>query len=227
MDFLTVLAQTAEVTDHTATEAVVPIDLIWEYVTSLNYLEAVTFVSFGAVCLMYGWRVFKILVVISFGLLGLTLGAVLGDRIQGNNSQLWGGFIGLGLLAGFSIPLMRYAVSVLGAIAGGVLTSALWYAFGLTEQYIWAGALIGMIAGGMVSFIVFRIAVMLFSSLGGSSLIVIGLLALLYLYQPTSTAIKELVLGRRWFLTAALLIPTTIGLIVQNKFIKASKEWRV
>ena len=151
MDFLTVLAQTAEVTDHTATEAVVPIDLILEYVTSLNYLEAVTFVSFGAVCLMYGWRVFKILVVISFGLLGLTLGAVVGDRIQGNNSQLWGGFIGLGLLAGFSIPLMRYAVSVLGAIAGGVLTSALWYAFGLTEQYIWAGALIGFIAGGMIA----------------------------------------------------------------------------
>jgi len=225
---LTILAQAARTAEAGATDrAVVPVDLIWEYITSLNILEAVTFISFGAVCLMYGWRVFKVLVVICFGLLGLALGIIVGDKIQGDKSQVWGGFVGLGLMAGAAVPLMRWAVSVLGAIAGGIMTSGIWYASGFNEQYIWAGALVGIVAGGMISFIVFKVAVMLFSSLGGSALIVIGILALLYIYPQTQTKVELIVFTNTWFLPLALLLPTAVGLIVQNKFIKGSKEWSV
>jgi len=228
MHCLPLLAQAAETTEQVATEArVVPLGLLWEYITSLNTLEAITFISFGSVCLMYGWRVFKVLVVISFGLMGLALGILVGGKVQGNNSQVWGGFIGLGLMAGFSVPLMKYAVSVLGALAGGILTAGLWFALGLTEQYIWAGALIGIIAGGMISFIVFRIAVMLFSSLGGSALMVVGILALLYTYPQTAQGVEQLVFADKWFLPAALLFPTVVGLLVQNKFIKGAKDWNL
>jgi hypothetical protein len=122
---------------------------------------------------------------------------------------------------------MQYAVSVLGAMAGGMLTAGLWYACGLNERYIWAGALIGVISGGMISFIVFRIAVMLFSSLGGSSLMVVGLLALLYRFPQTGEQVQQLVFEQKWFLPVALILPTITGLIVQNKFIKGSKEWEV
>jgi hypothetical protein len=226
MDCFSILAQAAE-TPPPVDESIVPIDFFWEQVTSLGFLEALTFISFGIVCLLYGWRVFKILVVIGFGLVGLGLGITLGDKIQGQNSQIWGGLIGLGLMAAVAVPLMRWAVSILGAIAGGLLTSGIWYACGLTEKYIWAGALIGVIAGGMISFIVFKVAVMLFSSLGGSSLIVAGVLALLYLYPQTSQDVKDLVYDNRWFLPVALMVPTAVGLIVQNKFIKRSKEWSV
>jgi hypothetical protein len=227
MDCVTILAHAAEPTGRAASEAVVPIDLFWDYITSLRWLEALTFISFGAVCLMYGWRVFKVLVVISFALLGLGLGMIIGGKIVGQSSQLWGGAIGLVLMALISIPLMQYAVSVLGAMAGGMLTAGLWYACGLNERYIWAGALIGVISGGMISFIVFRIAVMLFSSLGGSSLMVVGLLALLYRFPQTGEQVQQLVFEQKWFLPVALILPTITGLIVQNKFIKGSKEWEV
>jgi hypothetical protein len=205
MDCLAILAQAGE-TAPPVEESVVPMDFFWEQVTSLGILEALTFISFGVVCLLYGWRVFKILVVISFGMVGLGLGATLGDKIQGQNSQVWGGLLGLCLMAALAVPLMRWAVSVLGAIAGGLLTSSVWYACGLTEKYIWAGALIGVIAGGMI---------------------VVGALALLYLYPETSQDTKDLVYDNNWFLPAALMIPTAVGIIVQNKFIKGSKEWSV
>jgi hypothetical protein len=227
MDCVTILAHAAEPAGRAASEAVVPIDLFWDYITSLRWLEALTFISFGAVCLMYGWRVFKVLVVISFALLGLGLGMIIGGKIVGQSSQLWGGAIGLVLMALISIPLMQYAVSVLGAMAGGMLTAGLWYACGLNETYIWAGALIGVIAGGMISFIVFRIAVMLFSSLGGSSLMVVGLLALLYRFPQTGEQVQQLVFEQKWFLPVALIVPTVTGLIVQNKCIKGAKEWEV
>jgi hypothetical protein len=227
MDCLTILAQTVQPAQPAAEQSVAPLDFFWEQVTSLGLLEAMTFISFGVVCLLYGWRVFKILVIISFGLVGLGLGIMLGDKIQGESSRILGGLIGLAVMAAVAVPLMRWAVSLLGALAGGLLTSGIWYAAGLNEKYIWAGALIGLIAGGMISFIVFKVAVMLFSSLGGSALIVAGVFALLYLYPETSKDIKDLVYENKWFLPVALMAPTAVGLIVQNKFIKRSKEWSV
>jgi len=226
MDYVTILAQAVEKSGPEAAEgAVVPIESFWAYIISLDPVEAVTFISFGAVCLFYGWRVFKVLVVISFALLGLFLGVAVTKIIEGLNSQLIGGLVGMGLLAVLSIPLMRWSVCILGAAAGGILTSGIWYACGLPERYIWAGALIGMVAGGMISFIVFKVAVVLFSSLGGSALMVVGVLALLHRYLNTTGQIERLVCEQRWFLPVALIAPTVVGIILQNKFVKGSKDW--
>ena len=226
MDCVTILAQAVETSSaQAAEEAVVPMESFWAYITSLNLVEAVTFISFGVVCLFYGWRVFKILVVISFALLGLFLGVSVTDKIVGLNSQLWGGLIGMGLLAVLSVPLMKWAVCLLGAVAGGILSSGIWYASGLPERYILAGALIGMVAGGMISFIVFKVAVILFSSLGGSCLIVVGSLAILYIYPQTSERLEEIIFTKKWFLPTILTAPTLIGVVLQNKFVKDSKDW--
>lgn len=228
MDCVAILAQAAETSSQQAAEeAVVPMETFWSYITSLNLVEAVTFISFGAVCLFYGWRVFKILVVISFALLGLLLGVSITDKIVGLNSQLWGGIVGMVLLAVLSVPLMKWAVCILGAAAGGILSSGIWYASGLPERYILAGALIGMVAGGMISFIIFKVAVILFSSLGGSCLIVVGSLAILYIYPQTSERLEEIIFTKKWFLPTVLMAPTLIGIILQNKFVKDSKDWDV
>jgi hypothetical protein len=227
MDFVTILAQTNRTAGtEPAGEGIVPIDLFWEQITSLGVLEALTFISFGVVCLFYGWRVFKVLVVINFGLLGLILGMAITERIFGPNSQLTGGLITMGLFAVLSVPLMRWAVCILGAAAGGILTSAIWYACGLTETYIWAGALVGIVAGGMISFIIFRAAVILFSSLWGSALTVVGILAIISSKHIGMVAqTKNLVMNHNWFLPVALVVPTAVGLILQHKFVKGSKDW--
>ena len=229
MEPLTILAQAAA---RSSSEPVFRVqtvlDSLWGQVTTLSWLQAVIAISFGVVYLLYGWRIFRAMVVICFGLVGLFAGIKIGSRF---NSEILGGIIGLSLLAGASIPLMRWAVSLLGAIAGGIITSGLWYAFELPERYMPAGALIGIIAGGMISFIVFKIAVMLFTSFGGGILIITGLLALVYRYEsiqdtPTAT-VKTMLYNNHWFLPLLLLAPTLIGIIVQNKFVKGSKSWSV
>ncbi len=227
MDQLVILAQA--VSGTAAEEAqVVPIDYIWEQITSLSWLQALIALSFGAVYLMYGWRIFKVLVVICFGLIGLFLGTKFGGRF---GSELWSGVIGLFILAAVSIPLMRWSVSALGAVAGGIITGGVWYAFELPEKYILAGAIIGIVAGGMVSFIIFRVAIMLFSSLGGGILIVTGMLSLFYHYEnlqdPPTTNVQELVFNSNWFLPLVIIIPTAVGMLIQNKFIKTSSDWKV
>jgi hypothetical protein len=226
MNCFTILAQAAEAAGETPEEAVVPVDLIWEQITSLGLLEALTFISFGVVCLFYGWRVFKILVTISFALIGLFIGVHI-NRLLIGGSGVWMGIIGMVLFAFFSVPLMRWGVSILGAAAGGILTGGAWFAAGLPEQYLWAGALAGVIAGGMISFIIFKIAVMLFTSFGGSVLVVVGVLAIMYDYMGASEDVKELIFTRKWFLPAAILVPMAVGIFLQNKFIKKSKDWSV
>ena len=208
---------------------IVPIDFIWEQITTLSWFQAVIAISFGVVYMLYGWRIFKVLVVISFALLGLFLGIAIGGK---SGSQIWGGIIGLFTLAILSVPLMKWSVCLLGAAAGGVLTGGIWYAFGLPETYIWAGAIVGVVAGGMMSFIVFKASVMLFTSLGGSAITVVAMLALLHLYeinaaQPPTEHIQTLVFNNNWFLPMALLVPTIVGMAMQNKFIRNSPKWEL
>jgi hypothetical protein len=225
MDCFAILAQTMEAAPET-TEAKEAIDRICEQITSLGLIEALTFISFGVVCIFYGWRVFKILVIISFTLFGLFLGVYANQTLVGGDS-FWLGIIAMILFGVLSVPLMRWGVSILGAVAGGVLTGGAWYAFRLPENYVWAGALAGMIAGGMISFIIFKIAIMLFSSLGGSALVVVGVLAVIHDYMPTAVDIEELIRDQKWFLPVALLVPMAIGIYWQNRFIKGSQDWSV
>lgn len=225
---LGILAQTATGAGQGAAEqTVVRMGWFWQQITSLDLIEALTFVSFGSVCLFYGWRVFKILVVINFGLIGLLIGMTLTRQIPSINNQLAGGLIGMGVLAVLAVPLMRWGVSILGALAGAFIAASIWYACNLPETYIWAGALTGLVAGGMISFIIFKLAVMLFTSLWGSVLITAGSLALLYIYEKTASQVQNLVFDKKWFLPVVIIVPTVIGVILQYKFFKDSKDWEM
>ncbi|GAG50073.1 unnamed protein product, partial [marine sediment metagenome] len=142
MDCLTILAQAAEISTERVSETqIVPVDYIWEQIVTLSWLQAVIAISFGAVHLLYGWRIFKALAVISFAILGLYGGMWVGGQFD---KVLLGSVVGAILLAALAVPLMRWAVSILGAVAGGILTAGVWYACGLPEQYIWAGGLVGV-----------------------------------------------------------------------------------
>jgi hypothetical protein len=228
MNTFFVLAETT----RSAHQQIVSMDMFWEQVAKLSWLQALIAVSFGAVYLIYGWRIFKVLAVVSFGMGGLFLGMELGRRMGTDSSAImWGGIIGLILMAVLSIPLMHWAVSILGAAAGGIITGCIWYALGLPHQYILAGAVIGIVAGGMISFIVFRISVMLFTSLGGAVLIITGLLALANLYEQhqatNANFVYSLVNEYNWFMPAILIFTTFVGMVIQNKLVKGASDWKL
>lgn len=226
MNFINILAAANDVTKVVEKDReVVPVDFVWEQINSLGWFPAVLAVSFGVVYLLYGWRIFKVLTVICFGLIGMFGGMAVGRTLD---NEMWGGVIGLAALSLVSLPLMKWCICILGAVSGAVFTGGLWYAFGLPQIYLWAGAAVGGVAGGMISFIVFKAAVMLFTSMGGSAILMSGLLALGHLYEqakvePTSQ-IHDLVFNCTWFLPVILLTPTVIGLYTQNKLMKKSSE---
>lgn len=225
---LVLAQQTAEqaAAQPAAQEQVTPLAAMWQQVSTLDVVEALTFISFGIVCLFYGWRIFKILVAICFGLLGLLLAIWANDQLIGG-SVVWLAMICILFFSILSIPLMRWGVSFLGALSGGILTTGATLAFGLGDQRLMlAGGLIGLVAGGMISFIVFKVAVILFTSLGGSTLVATGLLGVLH--QNTDPQKLELFASDyRWFLPVLILVPMVIGFVLQYRFIKTSQDWSV
>ena len=208
------------------------VDYFWKNVTAMEPLVALLMLSVGVVYLLYGWRIFRVLVVISFGFMGLFLGIYVGKWVGDNNWVIWGGVIGMAVFAIVSVPLMKWCVSLLGAIAGGIITSGIWIAAGLSEVYLPAGFIVGFIAGGLISFILLKISVMLFTSLGGSVIMMTGVMSLLYQYetkmaQPPTNYIYDLVYQHSWFLPAALIVPTVLGMFFQNRFIKDAPKFEV
>ena len=205
------------------------LNFIWQQITDLSWLHAVIAISVGIVYMLYGWRIFRVLVVICFGLGGMFLGIFAGRHF---GSMIWGGVLGLTLFSIISVPLMKWCVSALGAVAGGSLTGAVWYAFGLPLDFIWAGVIIGVVAGGLISFIMLKASVMLFTGLGGSVIMMVGVLALVYQYEtkvlePPTQHIHNSIYQNQWFLPAVIILPTIIGMIMQNRFIKQSHEWEI
>lgn len=223
MSYFGVLAEAANVAPKDAGPAALAhLDLLWKYVTTLNLGEALTFISFGIVCLFYGWRIFKILVCICFGLCGLFVGVWINNElIQGN--AIWLAIISTLMFAFFALPLMSWGVSLLGGAAGGMLSSGAWLALGLPMDTFWAGALVGFVAGAMLSFIVFKGAVMLFTSLGGSILVATGLLAICYSNNPEK--VRALTYDESWFMPTLLVIPMIAGIVLQYKFLQGAKDW--
>ncbi len=97
------------------------------------------------------------------------------------------------------------------------------------QGWVVAGAAVGVVAGGMMSFIVLKSAVMLFTSLGGSLITAVGMLQLLNLYEATKEVptqwVRNCFYDHNWFLPVVLIVPTIIGIIAQNRFIKRSDKW--
>lgn len=222
MDTLAILAEAAEAAESAPLDPNVVdpiIRTVWNQVIKLGPVEAITFISFGVVCLVYGWRIYKVLITICFSLVGLLIGVLMNERLVGG-SVVWLCAITTLVFAVLSVPFMKWGVCVLGGIAGAILTGGAWLAFNMPLQYLWAGSLTGLVAGGLISFAAFKASVILFSSLQGSVLLTAGALAIFYQYLPGRDRLQAMVSGQKWFLPLVLVAPLVVGLVVQYRLSK-------
>ncbi|MBN1392754.1 MAG: hypothetical protein JW947_08135 [Sedimentisphaerales bacterium] len=237
INYLTVLAQTGKMphsVDNTQVEygtkyVLRVLDYIWQQATIMTWLQGVIAISFGVIVLMYGWRIYKTLTVIGFGIVGLYIGLWLGGKFD---KEIMGSIVCAIIFMALALPLMRWAICVLGAAAGGILTAGVWHAFSQPQEFVWAGALIGIIAGGMLSFIIFKIAVMLFTSFSGAALVLMGAFALIYRYEtfvldPPTARLDELYYNQHWFLPLLMILFTAFGIILQSRFLKGTGNYAV
>ena len=175
----------------------------------------------GLVYMLQGWKIFKILVIANAAVLGAVVGAHVGGFLRGENTWLYTGIAGGLLLAVLAGPLMKYAVSLMGGLAGSFVGYSLWHYVARTmerpdfTQYGWVGALIGLITLGLLAFVILKTVVTVITCIQGSVMAVSGVVALL-MKHPALRESLELPLRQNTHLVALLVgVPAVIGFAFQ------------
>lgn len=180
---------------------------------NMGALTAAALVLAGAVYLLFGVTMYRGLVTANAALIGVWIGAFLGDK-AGNATA--GAMVGGFTAAAAAWPMMKYAVAIMGGVFGLLLGASIWRACGLAPQYAWSGGLTGLVFFGMLSFLVFRGSIMMFMSLQGSVMLVFGLLGLIYKYQDLAPRVTDQLSARQFLLPLFIFVPATLGLIWQQ-----------
>jgi hypothetical protein len=177
----------------------------------MDPLTAALLIVGGAVFLFAGYKMHRILLAITGAVLGAYLGAGFGQRY----GLLWPGMgIGLLLLGVAAWYVTAGSAAILGAIVGALVGAAVWNMSNLDPHYAWSGALTGAVTLGLLSFILFRVSVILFTSLQGSVMLLLGVLGMAYYYQPVRPAIESLT-AWHYALPATVMGLMLMGLLFQ------------
>jgi len=192
-----------------------------DYLMSVPAAVAMMLVICGLIYMVQGWKAFKILVVVNAAILGAFLGNQLGSHLQGRNMPIFASAAGAILCAVLAWPMMKLAVGVMAALIGGLLGSAFWSylttAMGRPDisQHAWAGGVLGMVTLGLLSFVIFKMIIMVFTSLQGAMMFASGALAAMmkvdYLRMDTYNAITN----HNHPLMLAIAVPAIIGFALQ------------
>ena len=86
----------------------------------------------------------------------------------------------------------------------------------LPPDLFWAGALCGCVLFGLLSFVIFKVCVMTYTSLQGAGMLVVGALGLMMKYPTFGTSLSKTMTLKPFVLPVAIFIPTLLGLIYQH-----------
>ena len=189
-------------------------DEIVAMLQALPLIGAIVVTSVGAACVFKGYQWHKIVVV----LLSLMLGFAVGRMISQDLGKSTVVAIALGiLLAAIASPLLKYTVAVFAGIAGAGIGATLWSFFNPAESDLaWAGAGMGFICLALLSFIFFRVVVILFTSVGGAAMLVMGSVALLLQSQSIAPGVRDQLILHPGVLPMVVLAAAVVGFVYQQ-----------
>ena len=197
------------------------LDSLYQIVHSpYGILIAIAILILGPICLIHGWKLFKTVVIVNAGLLGVLGGRLLGESLGGQNMTLFCAIGGGVLLAILAWPLMKFGVSVMGGLAGAFLGWGIWIYVGRALGHqdpaanAWVGALLGLVTLGLLAFLIFRLVIITFTSLQGAIMTVAGILMVLMLLNA-SASIEHAITDDIHMLPLMILIPSVIGFAFQ------------
>ncbi|MGC8624607.1 MAG: hypothetical protein ACP5VQ_05020 [Phycisphaerae bacterium] len=191
--------------------------------SQLLWLWDLALLLLGFVFLFTARRTYRTLIMANCAALGWYLAMFLAhwSWIAGAVAALIGTVLGVLL-----VPMMRIALFILGAIAGGAVGVALWHVYKQSPDYRWVPAMLGVIVLGIAGLYIFDIMAVLFCTLEGSILIVIGATGLILRYGTANLrhAYAVKISSHPINLLAVIIGITCIGLLVQLSFTTASKD---
>ncbi len=187
---------------------------VLDSLVSAEVFFAASLLIIGILLVLFGFKAYRWIVVFNCVALGFWLGGLLGERAQ---IATVAAVLGALLLGAVSWPLMKYAVAVCGGLVGAVVGMAVWAYCEQPVDMAWAGGLIGLVVLGMLSFILFKTSVILFTSVQGAVMFVLGSAALLIKYSPWSTQVGNSLDHKPVLMPLLVTSIALLGLIWQHQ----------
>ncbi len=191
--------------------------------SQLLWLWDIALLALGLVFLFTARRGYRALIMVNCAALGWYLAMFLAhwSWIAGAVAALIGTVLGVLL-----VPMMRIALFILGAIAGGAVGVALWHVFKQSPDYRWVPAILGVIVLGIAGLYIFEIIAVLFCTLEGSIMVVMGTSGLVLRYGTAHIrhAYAANIVGHPVNLLAVIIGLTCVGLLVQMSLTVENKD---
>jgi hypothetical protein len=169
-----------------------------------------------------GWKFYKYLVILDALAAGAATGSYVGAQTGRVHMDI---YLAAGLALIFAVtawPLMKGSVCLLGALAGAAFGYVLWYYGAQTLGYValaqhaWAGAMVGAVIVGMLTFIAFQTTVIIGLGLQGALMFVCGIFALMFRVDSWDRPLTNEINSNTFFVPLMILIPGAIGIIYQE-----------
>lgn len=191
-------------------------DDLAEALTQINIVWAGVMVVLGIICTFQGYRWRKTVVLILAALCGLWAGSALGGQL-GSGAMIAALALAM-LFAIIALPLMKFTVAFFGGLAGAFLGANLWSMLAPPEQQssVQLGAVIGLIAMGMLAFIAFRVVVIVFTSIVGSTMLVLGMLSMLVGLGVWQGDLGATMTDNRMIVPLIVAVVALIGGVIQH-----------
>ncbi len=200
-----------------------------QHLSALGAVWAVIFVIVGVTCMINGFRFYRAATIGIALLMGMFAGYWFGAKIGA--PYVVAACAGT-LMATLAFPLMKYAVAVMGGLTGAFVGANLWAGIadavntiasdGGVERSImptsayWLGAFLGLLIFGMLAFILFKLSVVWFTSVSGSTIAVMGVLALLLSFEPWRATVASSLQSSDLVIPLLVFVPAMIGLVLQQ-----------
>ncbi|HPS52675.1 MAG TPA: DUF4203 domain-containing protein [Phycisphaerae bacterium] len=190
-------------------------------VADLQYVECSLIFVAGLVYMIWGWKIFKPLVILNIALVGGVLGGMAAVSLK-NEPYWWAGMIIGAIVFGVAAwPLFRFCLALIGMAFGSMVG----YAF-YTElivfmnrpdmaNYPWLGAVAGFIIFGVIAIGFVKPAIILLTSLQGAMMILAASLGLLCKASSLRPELLDRLGTSPWIAQAAVAVLTLVGIIIQ------------
>ncbi len=191
------------------------------YLNNADPLIAVPLVIIGVALMIYGWRLWRICVMLSFGLIG----AVVATTFAHTADDRWlYGVIGGGVLAIGSAYPVNHSVSVLAGLLGvGIVWESL-IRFGLTGVPFWCMLSVVFIGFTAFGYINRHRVVVLVTAFLGASLVLSAAVPWLKSSPQLYNTFRSLRTDYRFVLPFVVLVPTIVSAFFQTSEINSVEK---
>jgi hypothetical protein len=195
-------------------------DRLLDQLAKMPLFAAAVVVAVGALCIINGYKWHKWVVIVLAFMLGLAIGHILSQQM--GKSLIVAGSLGV-LFACIATPMLRWTVAVFGGLTGAFLGANAWtLANANPPDAQWAGACMGFIALALLSFVVFRLVVVMFTSIGGGAMVILGGITLLMQVPSWAPAIRQGLTTNQYLIPMLVTVAAVAGFVIQESRVRAA-----